>query len=96
MEPAPLPLHEAVAAFKRKLALEVLARFCENRSRAAAARAAQRGGFPRAAADQLGALHQARDRDLGGARNDQEMRRVTPKLEQSIKRAPRQPTPEPR
>jgi DNA-binding NtrC family response regulator len=37
MEPAPLPLHEAVSAFKRKLVLEVLERFAGNRSRAAAA-----------------------------------------------------------
>jgi DNA-binding NtrC family response regulator len=37
MEPAPLPLHEAVSEFKRKLVLEALARFEGNRSRAAAA-----------------------------------------------------------
>lgn len=37
MESAPLPLHEAIAEFKRKLVLEALARFSGNRSRAAAA-----------------------------------------------------------
>jgi len=37
MEPAPLPLHEAISAFKRKLVLDALARFSGNRSRAAAA-----------------------------------------------------------
>jgi DNA-binding NtrC family response regulator len=33
----PLPLHEAVSAFKRKLVLDVLEHFSGNRSRAAAA-----------------------------------------------------------
>lgn len=37
MEPAPVPLHEAINAFKRKLVLEALERFAGNRSRAAAA-----------------------------------------------------------
>ncbi|HYB70415.1 MAG TPA: helix-turn-helix domain-containing protein [Candidatus Bathyarchaeia archaeon] len=37
MESAPLPLHEAISAFKRKLVLEALERFAGNRSRAAAA-----------------------------------------------------------
>ncbi len=37
MEPVPLPLHEAVSAFKRKLLLEVLGHFSGNRSQAAAA-----------------------------------------------------------
>ena len=37
MEPAPIPLHEAISEFKRKLVLEALARFSGNRSRAAAA-----------------------------------------------------------
>ena len=37
MEAVSLPLHEALAAFKRKLVLEALARFSGNRSRAAAA-----------------------------------------------------------
>ncbi len=37
MESAPLPLHEAISEFKRKLVLEALTRFAGNRSRAAAA-----------------------------------------------------------
>jgi len=37
MEPDPIPLHQAISQFKRKLVLEALARFAGNRSRAAAA-----------------------------------------------------------
>ena len=47
MEPAPLPLHEAISEFKRKLVLEALTRFAGNRSRAAAALKIERNSLLR-------------------------------------------------